>query len=145
MKTKELNQIRQQQWWELIKRLNEEPFKYNIGEGEISLKGQEFKLQQRIALRNIGIINPNIIEEYIATGGYSALATALENEPKDVVKTMKEANLRGRGGAGFPAGRKWEAAASHDVDEKYVVCNADEGDPGAYMDRSILEGDPHTV
>ncbi len=145
MNIKELTQIREQQWWELIKRLNEEPFKYHIGDGEISLKGEEFKLQQRIALRNIGIINPNRIEEYIATGGYFALARALENEPKEVIKTIKDANLRGRGGAGFPAGRKWEAAAYHETDEKYVVCNADEGDPGAYMDRSILEGDPHTV
>ncbi len=145
MNREKLNEIRENHWWELIKRLNQEPFKYRIEEGQITLKGEEYKLQKRIALRNLDIIMPESIEEYIATGGYSALAQALTEKPSELVKTIKEANLRGRGGAGFPAGRKWEAAALQTSSEKYVVCNADEGDPGAYMDRSILEGDPHSV
>lgn len=145
MKALTLEEIKEQAWWELVKRLNEEPFNYNIGDGEISLKGDYYDLQKRIALRNLGIIDPDSIEEYIATDGYFALRKALAMDPKEVVDIVKSSGLRGRGGAGFSTGRKWESAAYHKVDQKYVICNADEGDPGAFMDRSILEGDPHSV
>lgn len=105
-----------------------------------------YKKQTRIALRNCGIIAPEDIEEYIALDGYSALGKIItEMTQEEVIKTMKDSNLRGRGGAGFPAGRKWEEAYKYDADQKYIICNADEGDPGAFMDRSILEGDPHSV
>lgn len=105
-----------------------------------------YKKQTRIALRNCGVIAPEDIEEYIALDGYSALAKVItEMTQEEVIKTVKDSNLRGRGGAGFPAGRKWEEAYKYDADQKYIICNADEGDPGAFMDRSILEGDPHSV
>jgi NADH-quinone oxidoreductase subunit F len=105
-----------------------------------------FKLQKKIALRNCGNIDPEEIREYIAAGGYEALGKALtEMKPKDVVEEVKAAGLRGRGGAGFPTGLKWQFTAAEDSETKYVVCNADEGDPGAFMDRSILEGDPHSL
>lgn len=105
-----------------------------------------YKKQLRIALRNCGLIDPNNIDEYIARDGYQALGMALtEMSPADVIKVVKDSGLRGRGGGGFPTGLKWEIAAKNDADQKYVVCNADEGDPGAFMDRSILEGDPHSV
>jgi len=105
-----------------------------------------YKKQVRIALRNCGFINPENIEEYIGNDGYAALAKCLEiYSPKDVIDIMKKSGLRGRGGGGFPTGVKWEITHNVAGDEKYVVCNADEGDPGAFMDRSILEGDPHTV
>ncbi|MBN2172645.1 MAG: NADH-quinone oxidoreductase subunit NuoF [Bacteroidales bacterium] len=110
-------------------------------------KGMDFyKKQLRIALRNCGFINPERIEEYIARDGYLALATCLtEKTPAEVIGEIKESGLRGRGGGGFPTGLKWELTAKSVSDKKYVVCNADEGDPGAFMDRSILEGDPHSV
>jgi len=105
-----------------------------------------FKHQVRVALRNCGVINPENIEEYIARDGYRALGKVLtEMTPEQVIDVMKRSGLRGRGGAGFPTGLKWEFAAKAKGDQKYVCCNADEGDPGAFMDRSILEGDPHTV
>ena len=105
-----------------------------------------FSKQNRIALKNCGRINPERIEEYIALDGYAALAKALyELQPEDVIDIIKDSGLRGRGGGGFPAGTKWEVAAQQQTDEKIVVCNADEGDPGAFMDRSILEDDPHSV
>lgn len=105
-----------------------------------------FSKQMRLALRNCGRINPEKIEEYIAYGGYEALAKVLaEMDPEDVVDVIKASGLRGRGGGGFPAGAKWEAGAKQHSREKYICCNADEGDPGAFMDRSILEGDPHSV
>ncbi|MDI6705704.1 MAG: NADH-quinone oxidoreductase subunit NuoF [Firmicutes bacterium] len=105
-----------------------------------------FARQKKIALRNVGLIDPLSIEEYIAFDGYFALAKVLsEMEPQEVIEEMKKSGLRGRGGGGFPTGIKWEFAYKAKGDEKYVVCNADEGDPGAYMDRSIIEGDPHTV
>jgi NADH:ubiquinone oxidoreductase subunit F (NADH-binding)/(2Fe-2S) ferredoxin/Pyruvate/2-oxoacid:ferredoxin oxidoreductase delta subunit len=105
-----------------------------------------FKKQRLIALRNRGLIDPEKIDEYIARGGYRGLAKALtEMTPADVVQEIKASGLRGRGGAGYPTGRKWESAARHDADVKYIICNADEGDPGAFMDRSIIEGDPHAV
>ena len=105
-----------------------------------------YKKQSRIALRNCGFIDPENIEEYIARDGYSAMGKCLtELTPQEVIDIMKKSGLRGRGGGGFPAGLKWEITARVQADQKYVVCNADEGDPGAFMDRSILEGDPHTV
>lgn len=104
------------------------------------------KMQKRIALRNCGVINPLDISEYIARDGYFALAKVLrEMDPKSVIDTMKQSGLRGRGGGGFPTGLKWEFAAKSVDDVKYVICNADEGDPGAFMDRAVLEGDPHSV
>jgi len=105
-----------------------------------------FKLQRKIALRNCGIINPLEIEEYIAADGYMALGKVLtEMTPQQVIEEMKKSGLRGRGGAGFPTGLKWQFTAASPGKQKYVCCNADEGDPGAFMDRSILEGDPHSV
>jgi NADP-reducing hydrogenase subunit HndC len=105
-----------------------------------------YKRQKRIALRNCGVINPEVIEEYIANDGYKALAKALlQMTPQEVIDEIKESGIRGRGGGGFPTGNKWQFAANAKSDVKYVVCNADEGDPGAFMDRSILEGDPHSL
>ncbi len=105
-----------------------------------------FKRQVRIALRNCGVINPENIDEYIAYDGYKALAKALtEMKPEEVIAEIKKSGLRGRGGAGFPTGLKWELTAKSKNEQKYVACNADEGDPGAFMDRSILEGDPHSI
>ena len=105
-----------------------------------------YKKQHRVALRNCGVINPENIEEYIGTGGYEALGIVLtEKKPEDVIQILLDSGLRGRGGAGFPTGLKWKFAAANEADQKYVCCNADEGDPGAFMDRSILEGDPHAV
>ena len=105
-----------------------------------------YKTQKRVALRNCGVINPEDIEEYIGVDGYQALGTVLTSmRPEEVIDLMKRSGLRGRGGAGFPTGLKWEFAAKNVSDEKYVICNADEGDPGAFMDRSVLEGDPHAV
>lgn len=105
-----------------------------------------FKKQMRIVLRNCGFINPENIDEYIARDGYQALGKVLsEMTPEQVIKEVKDSGQRGRGGAGFSTGLKWELARNNFSDEKYVVCNADEGDPGAFMDRSVLEGDPHSV
>lgn len=105
-----------------------------------------FKAQERVVLRNCGVINPEEIGEYIARDGYFALADAVLNKkPAEIIDIVSKSGLRGRGGAGFPTGRKWELTAAQDVSPKYVLCNADEGDPGAFMDRSILEGDPHSV
>ena len=105
-----------------------------------------YKKQKRIALKNCGVIDPENIDEYIAFDGYKALEKCLfEMQPNEVIETVKASGLRGRGGAGFPTGKKWEFTAAAKGDQKYVVCNADEGDPGAFMDRSILEGDPHCV
>ncbi len=105
-----------------------------------------YRKQQRIALRNCGLINPENIEEYLATGGYQALGKALaELTPEQVIDIMKRSGLRGRGGAGFSTGKKWEFGRGYKSAEKFVICNADEGDPGAFMDRSIMEGDSHSV
>ena len=105
-----------------------------------------YKKQLRVALRNCGVINPENIEEYIAYDGYEALGKCLtEYTPDQVIQIIKDSGLRGRGGGGFPTGVKWSLAKMNDADQKYVCCNADEGDPGAFMDRSILEGDPHAV
>ncbi len=105
-----------------------------------------YEKQQRIALRNCGKINPEDISEYIAMNGYEALGKVLSSmTPQEVIDEMKASGLRGRGGAGFPTGTKWQFEKDQPGDEKYVICNADEGDPGAFMDRSILEGDPHAI
>jgi NADH-quinone oxidoreductase subunit F len=113
-----------------------------VGGSEIEF----MELQQRIVLRNCGVINPELIGEYEAKDGYKAVRMALcELSPDEIISIIKESGLRGRGGAGFPTGLKWSFAAANDADQKYVVCNADEGDPGAFMDRSVLEGDPHSV
>ncbi len=104
-----------------------------------------YKHQQRIALRNIGEIDPTSIDDYILRGGYSALVKALQMEPEEVVSEIEKSGLRGRGGGGFPAGRKWSSCRNTDGDVRYVICNGDEGDPGAFMDRSTMEGDPHSI
>ncbi len=105
-----------------------------------------YKSQNRVVLRNCGVINPDDINEYIAMDGYQALGKVLtEMTPEDVIKVVTDSGLRGRGGGGFPTGRKWALCAPNKAEQKYVVCNADEGDPGAFMDRSILEGDPHSI
>jgi len=105
-----------------------------------------YKRQQRLVLGNNGIIDPTKITDYIAINGYSALVKVLTKmSPTDVIDEVKKSGLRGRGGAGFPAGLKWEISRKPKGDIKYIVCNADEGDPGAYMDRSVLEGNPHSV
>ena len=113
----------------------------------VSLSDTKFyKSQKRIVLRNCGVIDPDNIEEYIAMDGYAALGKVLtEMSPEDVINVVSDSGLRGRGGGGFPTGRKWALCAPNKADQKYVVCNADEGDPGAFMDRSILEGDPHCI
>lgn len=115
--------------------------------GIISMHETDFyKKQHRVALRNCGVINPENIEEYIGTNGYEALGKVLtENSQDDVIQILLDSGLRGRGGAGFPTGLKWKFAKGNDADQKYVCCNADEGDPGAFMDRSVLEGDPHVI
>ena len=105
-----------------------------------------YEKQKRVALRNCGVIDPEKIDDYIAQDGYAALGKVLtEMTPEEVIQTMLDSGLRGRGGAGFPTGLKWKFARGNDADQKYVCCNADEGDPGAFMDRSVLEGDPHVV
>ena len=105
-----------------------------------------YRPQMRLALRNCGVIDPENIDEYIAFDGYKALAKVLtEMTPEQVIDEVLKSGLRGRGGAGFPTGKKWQFAAASKADQKYIVCNADEGDPGAFMDRSVLEGDPHSV
>ena len=105
-----------------------------------------YKKQMRVALRNCGVIDPENIDEYIAVDGYKGLTNVLtEMTPEEVIAEVSKSGLRGRGGAGFPTGKKWEFTAKAQGDQKYVCCNADEGDPGAFMDRSVLEGDPHAV
>ncbi|NMB30161.1 MAG: 4Fe-4S binding protein [Clostridiales bacterium] len=105
-----------------------------------------YKKQKRVALRNCGVINPECIDEYIAYDGYAALGKVLTKmTPEEVIDVIKESELRGRGGGGFPTGVKWSLARGNEADQKYVCCNADEGDPGAFMDRSVLEGDPHAL
>ena len=114
---------------------------------DISLNDTAFyKSQNRVVLRNCGVIDPEDIEEYIAMDGYAALGKVLtEMTPEDVIKVVSDSGLRGRGGGGFPTGFKWSLCAPNKAPQKYVVCNADEGDPGAFMDRSVLEGDPHCL
>ncbi|EKF49557.1 NADP-reducing hydrogenase, subunit c [Thermosipho africanus H17ap60334] len=127
-----------------------EEYLYKGDKGKIVPQPQKeipfFSRQVKVATRNVGIIDPLSIDEYIARDGYFALHKALkEMTPEQVIEVVKESGLRGRGGAGFPTGLKWEFARKSPGDEKYMICNADEGDPGAFMDRSILEGDPHSI
>ncbi|MDR2091066.1 MAG: NADH-quinone oxidoreductase subunit NuoF [Clostridiales bacterium] len=129
----------------IVKRLL---YSETVKEGEISSLNETgfYKRQMRLALKNCGVINPENIDEYIAYDGYAALAKVLtEMTPQGVIDVIKASGLRGRGGAGFPTGNKWQFARDVPGDTKYVCCNADEGDPGAFMDRSVLEGDPHAV
>ena len=125
-------------------------YKGSVEKGQDTIKSLDkvdfYKKQKRVALRNCGVIDPENIEEYIAFDGYAALGKVLtEMSPDDVIQTILDSGLRGRGGGGFPTGLKWKFAKASVSDKKYVCCNADEGDPGAFMDRSILEGDPHAV
>jgi NADH-quinone oxidoreductase subunit F len=113
---------------------------YNLGPANLS----KFK-ETRIVLRNVGVIDPNKIDEYIANDGYKALALALKMKPAEIIDIIKDSGLRGRGGAGFPTGLKWEMTLKSKSDKKYVLCNADEGEPGTFKDRLILEGDPHSI
>ena len=131
----------------IVKRLLHEEAHDGTEETAKSLNEFDFyKKQKRVALRNCGSIDPEKITEYIAVDGYQALAKVLtEMTPAEVIEEIKKSGLRGRGGAGFPTGLKWQFAAASEGDEKYVACNADEGDPGAFMDRSVLEGDPHSL
>ncbi|MBR5738966.1 MAG: NAD(P)H-dependent oxidoreductase subunit E, partial [Lachnospiraceae bacterium] len=118
-----------------------------VEEKIIGLKDTQFyKTQNRVVLRNCGVIDPENIDEYIAMDGYAALGKVLtEMTPEEVIQVVKDSGLRGRGGGGFPTGLKWSFCAPIKAPQKYVVCNADEGDPGAFMDRSVLEGDPHVI
>jgi len=120
---------------------------YRSGGKPVLSRGENpfYAPQHKIALRNIGIIDPGDISDYQQRGGYKALRKALEMTPDEIIAEVEASGLRGRGGAGYPTGRKWRVAAKQDAAPKYVICNGDEGDPGAFMDRSILEGDPHTV
>lgn len=140
-----LEEIKNKARPKLEERLNKEG-NYLINGDDISIKGHYYEMQTRIALKNCDIIDPKNIEEYIALDGYASLGKILTSmTPREVIDIVKDSGLRGRGGAGFPAGRKWETAYEYESDKKYVICNADEGDPGAFMDRSILEKDPHAV
>ncbi|MCY6483400.1 4Fe-4S binding protein [Clostridium aestuarii] len=130
------------------KKLERLLYKQKPGDGRVRAINdiELFKKQNRIVLRNCGIIDPENIDEYIAFDGYRGLAKVLtEMRPEEVIDVVTKSGLRGRGGGGFPSGIKWGFAAKQKSDEKYVICNADEGDPGAFMDRSVLEGDPHSV
>ncbi len=121
---------------------------YRNDEGQRVTRQQDnpfYKPQHKIALRNIGAVDPTRVEDYIAAGGYEGLKKALTMTSDEIIEEVKKSGLRGRGGAGFPTWRKWRAAADVEARPKYVACNGDEGDPGAFMDRSVLEGDPHTV
>ena len=127
--------------------INNKPVQEWIVNGtESSTEDTFLKKQKRIVLRNCGVIDPNSIEEYIAQGGYDAIQQVLNtNTPEEVIESVIKSGLRGRGGGGFSTGMKWKFAHNSKADQKYVICNADEGDPGAFMDRSVLEGDPHSV
>ncbi len=128
----------------IVKRLAKNPQKQKVQIG-ITKSEEVMQSQLRAVLRNVGLINPESIEEYIASDGYTALEKALSESRENVLEEIKKSELRGRGGAGFPTGLKWEFAAKAKVDEKYIVCNADEGEPGTFKDREIMEGDPHSV
>ncbi|MBQ4361300.1 MAG: 4Fe-4S binding protein [Lachnospiraceae bacterium] len=121
-------------------------YKDNEGNRVVSQSENPFYKQQiKIALRNVGVIDPTNIDDYLEAGGYQALKKAVSMTPEEILTEVETSGIRGRGGAGFPAGRKWRTATSYDVFPKYVVCNGDEGDPGAFMDGSVLDGDPHSV
>lgn len=139
-----LEAIKKEGYKKLIDRLD--PEEYIINGEEIKPKGEFYENQTRLVLRNCGIIDPSCIEEYIGRDGYFALEKAIfDMDKEEIINTVIDSGIRGRGGAGFPTGRKWQAAFKQDTDTKYIICNADEGDPGAFMDRSVLELDPHSV
>lgn len=141
----DLKKIQEVELPKLIQRL-EDSGSYIINGDDIKLKGDFYEKQVRVALRNFDVINPESLEEYIARDGYKALEKVIfDLDPEEVIETLIDSKLRGRGGAGFPLGIKWKGAFDQNSEKKYVVCNGDEGDPGAYMDRSILEGDPHVL
>ncbi|MDR2035676.1 MAG: 4Fe-4S binding protein [Coriobacteriales bacterium] len=135
----------------LVQSIGSEPvlrllYKDDRGERVLKLEDNPFyRTQKRFALQHIGRIDPLSLDDYLAVGGYSALKKALTLKPEEIIEEVKASGLRGRGGAGFPTGIKWSLARSYDEFPKYVVCNGDEGDPGAFMDRSLLEGDPHSI
>ncbi len=140
-----LDTIKNSTYSQLINKFDSDE-KYIIKDGKVFLSGDFYKKQTRVALKNHEIVNPESIDEYVALGGYYSLAKSIfDLEPVNIIDEIKNSNLRGRGGAGFPTGVKLEGAYLQDTDTKYIICNADEGDPGAYMDRSILEGDPHCI
>ena len=124
---------------------NGKPVEANIKNRAKADEEYKFHKQTRIVLRNAGVIDPKKLEDYIARGGYTGIKNALATTPENVIQTVLDSGLRGRGGAGFPTGQKWKFAAASQNEKKYVICNADEGDPGAFMDRSVLESDPHSV
>ncbi len=128
----------------IVKRLAKNPQKQKVQIG-ITKSEEVMQSQLRAVLRNVGLINPESIDEYIANNGYTALEKALSESRENVLEEIKKSELKGRGGAGFPTGLKWEFAAKAKGDEKYIVCNADEGEPGTFKDREIMEGDPHSV
>lgn len=145
MEYKVLEKLREDHLKELHNRLDGDD-RYIVDGDKITLSGEFFEKQERIALKNYDIVDPERIEDYIALGGYEALRKCIFDLDKDeIVQELIDANLRGRGGAGFPLGIKLQGAYEQEADQKYIICNADEGDPGAYMDRSILEGDPHCI
>ncbi len=145
MNKDKLLHIKEKSLEELKNRLDYEKV-YEDKDGNFKLKGKFYENQTRLVLKNCGIIDPNNIDEYISQDGYFALNKAIfDLDRKEIIDIIKDSGLRGRGGAGFPTGRKWEAAFKQNTDVKYIICNADEGDPGAFMDRSILEFDPHSV
>lgn len=144
MNKNDLIEIKDKTYPVLLQRLEEENFV--IDGDNIYPSGDFFKKQTRIVLRNCDVIDPSSLDEYISRGGYFALESCLNDlDPQEIVDIVKDSGLRGRGGAGFSCGIKWESALVQDEKTKYVICNADEGDPGAFMDRSILEKDPHSV
>lgn len=124
---------------------NGKPIESNIKNRAKADEEYKFHKQTRIVLRNAGVIDPRKLDDYLARGGYVGIKNALATTPENVIQTVLDSGLRGRGGAGFPTGQKWKFAAASKNEKKYVICNADEGDPGAFMDRSVLESDPHSV
>lgn len=140
-----LDEIKNKHFPIIIDRVSKDD-NYIVDGDSIKLAGDFYTNQLRIALKNYDIINPESIEEYIAMGGYYAFVKCLFSlSQEEIIQIVKNSNIKGRGGAGFPTGKKWEGSYQQNVPIKYVICNADEGDPGAYMDRSILEGDPHSI
>ncbi len=140
-----LQQIKEEHYPLFMDRVRNDE-KYVVSGDSVTLAGEFYEKQLRIVLKNYDIIRPDSIEEYIVRGGYLALEKAIfDMEPLEIVNTVLDSNLRGRGGAGFQTGKKWTLAYHTESDQKYILCNGDEGEPGACMDRSIMEGDPHVV
>ncbi len=151
-----LNQLKNYQDEIIEKKRDEITTQSSVGWGSDKFAPQALKEDQeldaprgkeiRVVLRNCTLIDPESLDDYISQDGYQALATVLEqNSPEQVIETIRESGLRGRGGAGFPTAKKWELTRNNPGNPKYIICNADEGDPGAFMNRRVLEGDPHSV